>query len=99
MVAPRRSGELNIGLDDTLGVSTVQCLHAELSFALDESESIVLDGSAVSQIDTAALQVLVGAFICAESRRCRVTLRSPSEVLLRSAKLLGIDKYIGLKNR
>jgi anti-anti-sigma regulatory factor len=95
----QEAGQLDVSLAETLDISTVQNLHADLKTALDNGDPVSLNGSAVVHIDTAALQVLAAMFIDAGGRQRKLEWRSPSEALVRSAQLLGIDEYIGLKSK
>jgi anti-anti-sigma regulatory factor len=89
---------LNVSLAETLDISTVQNLHAELRVALEDGDPICLHGSAVERVDTAALQVLAALFRYAAERQGKLEMQSPSEALVHSAKLLGMAGYIGLNN-
>lgn len=97
MTSAREVGKQDVTLAESLDISTVRNLHAELKAALGGGDAVSLNGSAVERVDTAALQVLAAMFIDADGRQSRLELRSPSEALIRSASLLGIDEYIGLK--
>ncbi|MEJ2565722.1 MAG: STAS domain-containing protein [Gammaproteobacteria bacterium] len=99
MMSAGAAGVWNVDLAETLDVSTVHTLYAELQAALDNGMPIVLNGSAVGRVDTAALQVLCSMFLHAGFNRCALEWRSTSEALVDSAKLLGVDKLIGLEIR
>ena len=99
MMNDREIGSLEVDLAETLDISTVQNLHADLKAALDNGDPVSLNGSAVARVDTAALQVLAAMFIAADGQQRKFELRSPSEALVHSAALLGIDEYIGLKSK
>lgn len=90
---------INVGLTESLDISSVHDLCAELRMALDAGTPITLDGSAVEHVDVAAVQVLISLFSYAGSIRCKLDWRRPSEELVNRTKLLGIDKYIGLDVR
>jgi len=89
---------LTVSLAETLDISTVQNLHAEIRTALESNDSICLHGSAVERVDTAALQVLAALFIYADEHQGKLELQSPSEALVHSAMLLGMAGHIGLNN-
>ena len=99
MMNDREIGRLEVSLAETLDISTVRNLHADLKAALDNGDPVSLNGSAVARVDTAALQVLAAMFIDADGQQRKYELRSPSEALVHSAALLGIDEYIGLKSK
>lgn len=87
---------ITVGLPESLDITTVNDLCAELRTALDTGIPITLDGATVEHMDVAAVQALVSLFSHADSHRCKLDWRSPSEALVNGARLLGIDKYIGL---
>ena len=92
----REVGKQEFCLAETLDISTVQALHAELLAAFDNGDPVSLNGSKVARIDTAILQLLASAFVYAEEHQCKLDLQSPSEALVESATLLGINEHIGL---
>jgi len=98
MESIREDETLNVNLAETMDISTVQSLHAELQAALEGGDPIHLHGSAVERVDTAALQVLAAMFIYAAEHHGKLEMHSPSEALVHSAKLLGMTGYIGLTN-
>lgn len=95
----RQIDVLDIRLAETLDISITQELHSELRSALDSGVPVSLHGSAVERVDTAALQLLVAMFIYADGHKYRLEWQSPSEALIRSAALLGVDRHIGLTNK
>jgi anti-anti-sigma regulatory factor len=97
MTSAREVGKLDISLAETLDISTVQNLHAELKASLDDGAPVSLNGSGVARIDTAALQALAAMFIYADEHQRKLELHSPSETLAHSAALLGIDQHVGIK--
>src|SRR3989337_1029742 len=56
--AKRRAGETKLVLDSILDVSRAQALYRALDQALGQSAPIVMDGSRVERVDTAAVQML-----------------------------------------
>jgi len=98
MESIREDKTLNVSLAETLDISTVQSLHAELQAALEGGAPICLNASAVERVDTAALQVLAAMFIYAAEHQSKLEMHSPSEALVHSAMLLGMAGHIGLNN-
>ncbi len=97
MVNAGKSAKREVRLKETLDIAAVRDLHAELKVALDGGNSLSLDGSEVVRIDTASLQMLAAMFAHADRHERDIALRSPSETLVQTAALLGVNEYIGLK--
>lgn len=83
-------------LPATLGIAQLAELHPQLDQALEKGGPLALDGSAVEQLDGAALQLLL-AFQLAAVQAGRVPdWRKPSPQLREAAALLGLDGELGL---
>lgn len=87
-----------IRLEEALDIGAVQALHAELKAAM-AGAALILDGSKVTRVDTASLQVLVAMFVYADLNKQNVRLQAPSQALVDTAKLLGISDYVELKEK
>jgi len=83
-------------LEEILDISSAQTLYADIKRLMNGDGELIIDGSAVSKIDTASMQVLIAAFAHAEVNERVIALRSPSEILTKSATLLGVGELIGL---
>ena len=99
MVSKQKIEGLEVNLAETLDISTVQALYAELRATLDKGTPIILYGTAVTHVDTSALQVLAAMFVYADEHQCELRLESPSDVLVKTAALLGLAAHIGIEVR
>jgi len=61
---------------------------------LADNEPLILDGSAVSQLGQACLQVLLGARAAAASRELAFTINNPSEALSTMAAMAGCSELL-----
>ncbi len=86
----------HIVCEEMLDISVVGELRAHLLEALAAKHSVTLDGSAVERADTAVLQVLTAFFQDARSQDIPVQWTAASDVLIRSAELLGITDILVL---
>jgi len=57
---------------------------------------LVLDGSAVSRIDTAGIQLLVSLFLQCHRNETDVKWRSASDAIVRTAVALGVSEQLQL---
>lgn len=76
-------------------IADVGGLHQQLRKALESSE-IVLDGTTVERVDTAALQVLVAFQRDAQKHGCRVSWAGVSAPLHDAATQLGLAQVLAL---
>ena len=72
-----------------LNSAAAQPLLDLLKERLADNEPIILDGSAVSQLGQACLQVLLGARATAATRKLSFTIHNPSEALSAMADMAG----------
>lgn len=79
-----------IVLNSVQNIQKVSQLHAKLLQALDCSHKIHIDASAVTQIDTATLQLLLVLQQTAMRQQKEVSIDSPSESFIETTKLLGL---------
>ncbi|UZE94958.1 STAS domain-containing protein [Alkalimarinus alittae] len=83
-------------LESNCGIAQAESLRVQLEELFQNRYQIVIDGSAVKRIDTAALQLL-GAFFTAMSHaETDVTWTAPSELLSQSANTLGLKEILKL---
>ncbi|GAB2563670.1 STAS domain-containing protein [Dyella jejuensis] len=88
-------GEARVGMPADCRIADVSDLHRQLREALDASR-IVLDGSAVERVDTAALQLLVAFQRDAGTRGCPVSWAGASAPLRDAAVQLGVAQALAL---
>lgn len=94
--APSASAPRCIPCEESLDISTVAELRALLLQALEGKQPVVLEAAEITRIDTSALQVLVAFFQDARAQEIPVRWQAPSEVLRRSASLVGLTKLLEL---
>lgn len=83
-------------LDEDLELAGAGALLEQLRLKADKKCSMVMDGSQVRVVDTAALQLLVAVFHHAQQQKTQITWRQPSNVLRDSAALLGLEMLLCL---
>lgn len=83
---------------EVLDIATTAELRTHLLAVLESGQPAVLDASQVERIDTAALQVLCAFVQDANSLEQTVQWKDPSEVLSRSAELLGLSALLNLSS-
>lgn len=89
-----QSSELaHIVLPDTLDITQVGELHANLLMTLGQGE-IYLVANEVVRVDTAGLQLLVTLLRETQRRRIKLVLASPSQELLDAAIRLGLKEIL-----
>ena len=85
-----------IKLNDSLDISCSDELKTILLDALDSKADVVLQADAVEKADTAALQVLCAFFQDAATQKQNISWENPTEVLCRSASLIGVTNLLEL---
>ena len=73
-------------------------LHAQMETLLQSGHDVEIDGSKVEQIDTSALQLLVNFHQALTNDGRHILWKEPSESLLNTAKLLGVDSHIAINS-
>jgi len=77
-------------------INNAEALKQSMLAQINEDESIFLDGSSVSQLDTAGIQLLYAFVQEATLRNKPVQWSNPSEKLIEVAELLGMREKLGL---
>lgn len=85
-----------IALEPVQNIQTVGELHRRLLDMLDSCNKIDIDASAVSQIDTATLQLLLVLKLTAVKQQKEVTIDFPSEKFMEAADLLGLSEMLSV---
>ncbi len=85
-----------LDLGDDLGIEASAALHARLAPHLDDAHEIVLDGTRVTRLHTAGMQVLCAFFVSRRISGRQTTLQGCSDALRDAADLLGIGMSLGL---
>lgn len=94
----KKAAQTLVRCGESLDISCARELHQELSKALGKALPVMIDAGRVERVDTAALQLFAAFWLQARLRKLPVQWSSPSEVLCRSARLLGLDQSLGLSN-
>ncbi len=85
-----------IQLRDTPGISDVDELFKTLKPVLESNTSVTLDASNVTAIDTTSMQLLLSFAQKMQLNGNRVKWQQPSDAFCHTAKLIGIESYLGL---
>ena len=93
----RKDNETWVTLDESLDVSDIGEFRNTMKKVVLRKAPIILDGSAVTRIHTAALQVLLALVKAIKSKDKSFRWESVSEPLLSAATTLGLEKELGLK--
>lgn len=92
--------KLSITLSGVLEVAGIESLFRLLEQALCSTKStLLLNAEEVERVDCAALQLLAVFYREAQEQGYAVRWNEPSSALLRSAQIIGIDEFLGLKNQ
>jgi phospholipid transport system transporter-binding protein len=86
----------NLVLEADLRLAAAPALRERLLAALAAGEPVQLDGGAVTQVDTATLQLLCAFVRDAAAKSLAVTWTAVSDALRAGSLLLGLDKTINL---
>jgi len=87
---------MEIKLQNQLGIQHVSDLKAELETALSTGESVLLDASAIENVDTAGLQLLVAFVQHAALKKSAFEWKSPSEAFIETAGIMGLSAVLQL---
>jgi chemotaxis protein CheX len=82
-------------LPEIIDRSAAETLAAELSAAVTPGASIEIDGSQVSRIGQAGLQVMLSGRMTATDCRASFDIIRPSKAFLDAAALAGLTAYLG----
>ncbi|AEG00562.1 STAS domain-containing protein [Methylomonas methanica] len=88
--------QCQIVLESVQNIQTVAKLHQQLQCMLDECDKIDIDASAVTQIDTASLQLLLVLKLTAIKSHKEVSIDFPSEKFMEAANLLGLSEMLSV---
>lgn len=77
-------------LDGDLTVFAVAALKDRLMAALQEDVNLIVDGSAVSEVDGAGIQLLLAAGKEAQQRGGTLRLQAPSDQMLEALELIDL---------
>ena len=87
----------SITLPAKLTIQSVAADHKDLSERITEIEAPVqIDASAVEEIDTAGMQLLLALVNEFNTQSVKAEWQSPSEVLIQTASILGMSEALAL---
>ncbi|HSG02595.1 MAG TPA: STAS domain-containing protein [Marinobacterium sp.] len=87
----------SIPLPNTLTIQSVATDHAGLCELVKSAESPVrIDASAVEEIDTAGMQLILSLVNQLHSQSLTTEWHSPTDVLLQTADILGMSEALAL---
>ena len=89
-------GSVQVTLREVLVISGASALQDSLREAAENGGAVVLDGSGIAQVDTAALQILSAFVRDAGSLGFTVEWKAASEAMRLSAGLLGLTEALSL---
>lgn len=84
-----------IQCDEVVDIRQVAELKPKLLQALEAANPILIQAETVERADTAGLQLLAAFFIEARARGLDISWLKPSEPLIRSARLIGLEEVLG----
>ncbi len=85
-----------IVLEPTQNIQNAGQLYAQLLKALDDSDNIDIDASAITMIDTATLQLLLVLKRTAIKLQKNVAIDFPSDKFIEAAALLGLSEMLNV---
>lgn len=84
--------------EESMDISIAETFYSTLQSAVASEQPIVIDASQVERIDAAMLQMFCALFTDPVANRHGIVWRNPSENLIESASLLGLEAYLDLNN-
>lgn len=93
-IEQKKPAENLVKLAPKLGISNIDDLVSQLLASLEKEDQIRVDIDAVEQVDTAAIQVLVGFSNSAVTAKRDIDWLGSSDVLVESSKILALGQYL-----
>lgn len=87
---------LHIVLKEKATIYNLSAEYLDIKRALKSTSDCCVTGDKVTLIDTAFLQFLVSLKTCVEQQGATFSWKSPSTLLLKQAKRLGLSNALGL---
>jgi anti-anti-sigma regulatory factor len=82
--------------EESMDISIAETFYSTLQSAVASDQPIVIDGSQVERIDAAMLQMFCALFTDPVANKHGIVWRNPSDNLIESAELMGLDAYLDL---
>lgn len=92
------SKTIELVCDESVDISVVGELYAKVTSEMEDGCTISFDASQVERVDTAALQFFAVLFNDAPARKITIHWTNPSDILKKSAQLLGLGEHLQLSN-
>ena len=86
------SEQLDLGSKCT--IIRAEELHAQMEILIQSGKDVEIDASKVEQVDTSALQLLLSFHQTLSNDGRHVKWNAPSEQLIKTAKLLGVENQL-----
>ena len=90
------SDTITVSCGEVLDIARVSEFYTELTMILNEEKPIEIDASQLERIDISGIQVLLAFYQKVKSSGFDISWSNPSESMLRSAKLVGLQEQLGL---
>ncbi len=85
-----------IACGEVMDIASMAEFHSRLMTVISLKQAVELDASQIERVDTAALQVLSSFVQDVHAQQQSMHWKNPSEVLCRSAALLGLSRLLNL---
>ncbi|MDD1791943.1 STAS domain-containing protein [Enterovibrio makurazakiensis] len=89
---------MGFSLGEQLDITQVMGLKDRLQVELEQSDSLLIDGSEVSRVDAPGLQLLLTAKFLCQNQSITWKWEGASTELVGAAKTLGLVESLGLDN-
>lgn len=83
-------------LPENVDRSAAADMASAFAGAIQTGKDIEIDGSKVTQIGQAGLQILLSGIVSANQRRLKIEITQPSDSFTAAAKLAGASALLGL---
>ena len=90
------SNPTQITLEESLDIADACAFQGELKLALGKGNDIAIASDELTKIDTTILQLLVALVRETQAAGNKVVWHSPSQALLKTANLAGLEKELGV---
>ncbi|MBL4827748.1 MAG: STAS domain-containing protein [Spongiibacteraceae bacterium] len=88
----------NFTCGSALDIANVNTLLARLNKTLEKTSTITIKADKITKCDTAGLQLFIALKQEISQTGGQLIWKKPSEALINSAKLLGLDQALGLSD-
>ena len=84
----------NFTLPESMRISELTELKTQLDPLIEAKQDLSLDGSAVSSIDTAGIQIIVAMHAALAAAENTLTVSNPSESITKAAEVIGVSTLL-----